>query len=650
MRSLAFGLTLLVASQGTQAVTLEEQRTQFKSVYKQIQQGKLTSLDTHQKRLSQYPLYPYLEFNLIRKTLSGTTQARIDQFSAQHQNTPLPSRLNRFWLSHLYNTKQWQAYKTAYNKKPVNNDRYQCRLADARLKTGQKKLALSQAKKLWLTGKSQDKTCDALFKVWKNEGHLTSALAHQRFWLAAEQNNTKLAKYIERSITSKTHKTQAQLYWNIRKDPTAIASLKKKALSGKPRAILLTYAHTRWSLKDRPAATESWLKQRKTLSKTEQDYVEKLNKKLALRLAANYDAKAEPLIAKLDPKHEIHEVTEWLTRVALSREDWKGVKRYISKLPADKRTSDRWTYWHTIAENQLNPKKSTAKPLVTLSKERSFYGFLAAELHQQPFMLNKQTMPMAEDALKKLADIPGLTRARELVAVNMIYDANREWRLVNRTLSNPQKIMAGYLALSWGWYNPAIMAAVRTKQWDELNIRFPAPHKQLFKKQADIRKIDRTWPLAIARQESAFLKDARSHAGARGLMQLMPATAKRTAQKHKIPYRKLHQLNQPSLNIALGTAYLGEMYNRFGNNRAFATAAYNAGPHRVKKWLKDRGHLPLDIWIETIPFKETRRYVQNVLAFRVIYDRMSGKRGNLLSDNELKLLALNAKDSSASSL
>ena len=650
MRSLAFCLTLLVASQGTQANTLEQQRTQFKSAYKQIQQGKLTSLDAQQKRLSQYPLYPYLEFNLIRKTFSSTTQARINTFSQRYKDTPLPSRLNRFWLSHLYKTKQWKAYKNAYKANPVKNDLYQCRLADARLKTGQKKLALSQAQKLWLTGKSQDNACDSLFNTWKKEGHLTSALAYQRFWLATEKNNTKLAKYIERSISSKSDKAKAQLYWQIRKDPTAVDSLKRNAITGKPRAILMTYAYTRWSLKDRPAATQSWLKQRKTLSQSEKSYTDKLNKKLALRLAANYDPKAESLIAKLDPKHEIHEATEWLTRVALSKEDWKGVKRYISKLPEDKRSNDRWRYWNTIADQQLNPKKDSSKHMVTLAKERSFYGFLAAELHQQPFMLNKQSIPMKKGALDKLTEIPGLTRARELVALNMIHDANREWRLVNRTLTDQQKVMAGYLALSWGWHNPAIMASVRTKQWDELNIRFPAPHKNLFVKQADIRKIDRTWPLAIARQESAFLKNARSHAGARGLMQLMPATAKLTAKKHGIPYRKLYQLNQPKLNIALGTAYLGEMYNRFGNNRAFATAAYNAGPHRVKKWLKDRGHLPLDIWIETIPFKETRRYVQNVLAFRVIYDRMSGKRGDLLSDNEQKLLALNLRDSSGSSL
>lgn len=130
-------------------------------------------------------------------------------------------------------------------------------------------------------------------------------------------------------------------------------------------------------------------------------------------------------------------------------------------------------------------------------------------------------------------------------------------------------------------------------------------------------------------------------------MQLMPKTAKQTAKKHKVPYKRTSQLYDPETNITLGSAYLGDMLKRFNNNPAYASAAYNAGPHRVKKWLKQRGHLPLDIWIETIPFKETRKYVQNVLAFRVIYDRLEGREASLLTEKQVKLLALNQNKKTA---
>ncbi|MBE9396180.1 transglycosylase SLT domain-containing protein [Pontibacterium sp. N1Y112] len=650
MRTLALCLSLLVTSQTSQAVTIDQQRTQFLASHKLIEMGTLTTLDQQKGVLADYPLYPYLEFELLRKQLGKTNQGQITAFTKQYSDTPLAYRLNRAWLSHLFKNKRWADYKTAYAQKPVYNDLYSCRLQVARLNSGEKKAALKAAKTLWLVGHSQKDDCNPLFDAWKKTGQPTSDMASTRFWMAAGKGNVTLARYIERSVTDPAQKKQIELFWKIRQSPDLADTLTTKQLSGEARAVTLQYAYKSWSRRDRVAATNSWLKQRKTLAKTEQSYVDKLNRTLALRLAANFDAKAEPLIQKLDPFFKIEEVTEWRIRVALSKQDWKSVNRYILQLPDAKQKSDRWLYWNTVANRQLSLKAPLKQPLSTLSQERSFYGFLAAELNNQPFALNKQTIPLQKPALVKLESIPGLIRARELFLLNRIVDANREWRRVEKNLTKDQKLMAGYLALSWGWHNRAINAAISTREWDELMIRFPAPHKQLFEQNAELRKIDLTWPLAIARQESAFLKNARSHAGARGLMQLMPGTAKLTAKKHKISYKRLSQLNQPQINIALGTAYLGEMYNLFGNNKAYATAAYNAGPHRVKKWLNDRGHLPLDIWIETIPFKETRRYVQNVLAFRVIYDRMSGRNGSLLSEHEEKLLALNAKPEKPKSL
>ncbi|WP_370298861.1 transglycosylase SLT domain-containing protein [Pontibacterium sp.] len=650
MRRFALCLTLAITAPLSQATTLDQQRVQFKASYELIKHGKLTSLQKAPDSLKEYALYPYLEFELNKKNLSHTKQAQIDSFAKRYADTPLPWQLNRAWLSYLYKNKRWKDYRAAYKQHPVKNDLYSCRLQVARLKSGAKKQALKAAESLWLVPHSQHDACDPLFDAWKKTGQPNSALALKRFWLAAEKGNTRLARFIERSIKNKTHKAQAAVFWKIRKDPTQVAKLSKKQLTGKARAIALTYAYKRWSLKDRVAATNSWLKQRKTLSKAEQSYRESLDRTLGLRLAANYDEKAATLIAKLDPNYQIKDVTEWRIRVALSQQDWKQVSHTISKLPPNEQENDRWVYWKAIADSQLDKSIPVKKKLAAVSQERSFYGFLAAELNNQPFALNKQSIPLQKPVMGKLESIPGLLRARELHQMNLIVAANREWRLVEKSLSKEQKLMAGYLALSWGWHNRAINAAISTGQWDELSIRFPSPHKQLFEKNARQRKIDLTWPLAIARQESAFLKNAKSHAGARGLMQLMPNTAKRTARKHKIPYKRLSQLNQPQTNIALGTAYLGEMYNLFDNNKAYATAAYNAGPHRVKKWLNDRGHLPLDIWIETIPFKETRRYVQNVLAFRVIYDRMSGRSGNLLSDHEEKLLALNAKEDDSNAL
>lgn len=658
----AFILCLLVSFTGELALAkpISEQRQQFKDAYNARLKTDLETFQQQAAALKGYPLHPYMEYQALKKDLSKLNQSGLDAFSKKYADTPLPWQLNRAWLSYLFKNKRWQDYRTAFARKPVNNDLYQCRLQIARLKTGAKAKALAAAPKLWLVGRSQHETCDPLFDAWKKTGKPTSSLALTRFWLAVKAGNIKLARYIERSISNKKHQKQTKLFWAISKDPTKVKGLKPSQISRSGYPVVVEYGFKRWASRDRIKATEGWLSHRKQLigklpktDKNERQHaklVAKLNRTLALRLAVNYEDEAEPLISRLDKEHNIPEVTEWRIRVALAKQDWKLVKSHIRALPKAKRQSERWQYWYAIASTQLNDKYNITQALKTISGTRSYYGFLAADINNQPYRLNKHSIAAPKPTLNKLATIPGLVRARELHHHGLIVDANREWAMVMRKLSKDQQLMAGYLALSWGWHNRAINTAIDTRQWDELAIRFPQPHRSLFEQNARQRKIDRIWPLAIARQESAFKKNARSHAGARGLMQLMPATAKRTAKKHKVPYRRLAQLNNPTTNIALGTAYLGEMYDRFGHNKAYATAAYNAGPHRVDRWLKERGNLPLDIWIETIPFKETRRYVQNVLAFRVIYERLGGRAGNMLSDNEEKLLALNFDEQKRKSL
>ncbi|MCY1443219.1 Soluble lytic murein transglycosylase [compost metagenome] len=169
------------------------------------------------------------------------------------------------------------------------------------------------------------------------------------------------------------------------------------------------------------------------------------------------------------------------------------------------------------------------------------------------------------------------------------------------------------------WYFPAIRSISQAKYWDDLDIRFPMAHRSSLVREAGVRGLHSSWVFAITRQESAFMTDARSGVGATGLMQLMPATAKETSRKFGIPLASTQQLVVPDLNIQLGTAYLSQIHAQFNGNRVLATAAYNAGPGRGRQWLRNTRHLSFDVWVETIPFDETRQYVQNVLSYSVIY-------------------------------
>jgi len=180
----------------------------------------------------------------------------------------------------------------------------------------------------------------------------------------------------------------------------------------------------------------------------------------------------------------------------------------------------------------------------------------------------------------------------------------------------------------------------QAKYWDDVEIRFPIKHLKTIEKNAKKRDLTAPLVLALVRQESAFNTTATSPAGAMGLMQLMPATAKQAARHHNIAYRERSQLYQPKTNIAIASAYYSDLLKRFKGNRILASAAYNAGPHRVDQWLKrSAGQLPFDVWMEIIPYNETRAYVRNILMYSVIYSRKMGTTPPmLLKDEKLRLL------------
>ncbi len=636
-------LTLFMTSPASALTeaTYKDQRKQFQQALKLLQQKKLTRFEKKQAALKSYPLHGYLEMAFLSKYPEKASQARINRFYKANSPSPLPARVNRRWLDYLARKNHWRSYLTAYRQHPDRAVVYQCHQKTALLKTGRRAEALKSAPSLWMVGHSQPDACDPLFKAWMAEKKPRSEQGLKRYWLAIGQNNLGLAKYLERYITKAPHKKQVTLFKKIQKAPNKILSSDPKQLSPQAHSALYSYAFKRLLRKNRQKTAETWLqyRARHSLQGKQRSVIDQL---ISRRLAANYDPKAEALISKIDHDYSYPDITEWRIRNALKEQDWKGVARLIGKLPEESQKKDQWVYWKGVAYSQT--AKSGIKPATLfgdLTKERSFYGFLAAELSETPFQLNQAKAAGNTTSIKRLSKIAGFARAHELYRLNRKIEANREWRTVWNKLNEDDKKAAGHLALSWGWHHRAIFNVVRTRHWDDLAPRFPRAHEKLFRKHAIKNRIDRTWPLAVARQESALSPTARSHAGARGLMQLMPKTAKRTARKHKVRYRGVADLSRPEVNIALGTAYLGEMLNKFGQNRAYATAAYNAGPARVSRWLKDRGDLPLDIWIETIPFNETRRYVQNVLAFRVIYDRMAGKKGNLLTNEEVDSLVIN---------
>lgn len=610
-------------------------RTTFKDAL--VQAESLT--DEQLAALREYPLYPYLEYRRLQQSIGNTPDNRLQAFIDSHADTPLAGRLLFAWARDRGNSSRWSSFHRAWQQIQRPDTRLQCQHAHYLLDTGQTRAAWNEARRLWTVGHSQPDECDPVFTAWLQSDHFREEYARQRHLAALTEGRPGLATYAARFVNSAALKQQLQLARNLYDQPELLLQKPQLLQADTPDAPrLLVMAVNRLARKDLEQAIRLWTKERKRLQITDEQG-RTLSTRLGVRLAKRFPASGDHLFTQLDPEYALPEVTEWRIRLALASQDWPAVLDLLEHLPREKAESDRWTYWHAVALEQLN-RPHSRKKLQTLAGRRSFYGFMAAQMLGAPYRLNHRPLSEDRETLSLLAQQPAFIRIRELLALERYYDARSEWNLAIRDLTPDQIHAASHLAKSWGWYDQAIRGAISSQRWNDMELRFPNPLPELFERHARTQSIDPAWALAIARQESAFWMQARSHAGALGLMQLMPATARATAKRHAIPLPSLSQLADPDTNIRLGTAYLSEMVQRFDGNLAYASAAYNAGPSRVNRWLDARGDLPLDIWIETIPFDETRNYVQNVLAFRVIYERLAQRPVSLFSPQEFSMLAL----------
>ena len=216
-----------------------------------------------------------------------------------------------------------------------------------------------------------------------------------------------------------------------------------------------------------------------------------------------------------------------------------------------------------------------------------------------------------------------MQRARELYILGREPDADAEWRQTIQAFDRPALLQAAALAQRWDWHAQAIATISRAEYWDDLELRFPLAYRDGVVNQARASALDPAWVYAVIRQESGFRPDARSPVGALGLMQLMPATGRQIARELRDATDD-PPLLQPDANIRYGVHYLRRMLERLQNNPVLATAAYNAGPHKVAQWLPARAAVPADVWVETIPYRETRAYVQRVMEYAAIYQRRLG--------------------------
>lgn len=608
-----------------------EQREVFKTAMQAIDRGAVRTYERLSADLEDYVLYPYLEYTFLRRYISSrASHERVSGFLTRWPDTPLAGRLREAWLGKLAQRRQWDRFMELWSAEVEQGDGgsdLACYAGRALLAQGKADEAFALAERLWQAGRSQPTHCDPLFAAWIKAGGATPEQALQRIERAMLAGNLGLTRYLERFLEAADRPWIARWRRMHRNPARELARLKPE--DGVWSGRLFAYGVRRLAAQAPEKADRIWQERTAEFTLGEADRAAAA-RYVALVLAwRHHDSALERLTALPGAWHDA-ESRAWRVRSALRAGDWEGVLAGIGALQQEEQAEPDWIYWKARALEALDRPEAALALYRTAAQCRCYYGFLAAEHAGLPPAIETQPLPVDETQLAQMAAQPAMRRIHELYLLDMEVEARREWRELTARLPTQILPVAAKLADSWGWHDQAILTLGRTEFLHDLELRFPTPFAERVATEAQRRELDRAFIYAVMRQESAFHARARSPVGALGLMQLMPATAKRTGRQIRHPVSGTWDILDVDNNIRLGTAHLRALLDRYHGNRFYTMAAYNAGPHRVTRWLPETV-MPGDIWVATMPYDETREYVKRVFAYTVIYEWRLGKEPTPLS-------------------
>ena len=580
--------------------------------------GDAARLDRIAPRLKGHLLEPYVEYWQIRLRIDDAASERVREFLERNADMPLADRLRREWLKSLAKRGQWTLFAEEYPRRAGEDTELVCYAIQwKRLNDGDD--ALAEARPYWFSGQEQPESCQLLFAAMIAHADLTPREIWARFRLAHEAGNPRLAARIAVELPI-GERPVARDIERIDRNPQAALNKAEFRLSSPAGRELALYALDRVARTDAATARDAWIRFRARMPEPDRLYGNLLVAYSAARqllpAASEWygDAEGAPLT---EPQHA------WRVRAALRAGDWAGVARAIDAMPSAQSQEVVWRYWKARALSVSGQDEDATRLFGGLATETHFYGFLAAEAIGASVMpVSEPLAPRAED-LAAFGAREAVQRVVKLSALDLRGEAQREWISVVRGFDDDALLLAAWFAQLNGLHDRSINTADRTQRRHDFALRYPTPYRSEIARAAKQYDLDEALVFGLTRQESRFRTDIVSSAGAVGLMQLMPTTAKWVAkQTGRIDYRAL-TLDDPDVNAQLGAYYLRYVLDRLDGLPVLATAAYNAGPSRAQAW---RGATPLEgaIYAETIPFNETRDYVKKVLANAMFYQARLG--------------------------
>ncbi|WP_218110500.1 lytic transglycosylase domain-containing protein [Ostreibacterium oceani] len=571
--------------------------------------------------LTAHPLYPYLAADFYRQNL--TRDADITALFTTHFDAPPVRRLHDTWILRQFDLGNFDTIVKHYYD--TGDQAANCAYRSALHQLGNHKDALVDIDKIWLSPRSISHYCDTIFGAWEQTNQPDYILKRAR--LAYHEGNTAFAQTMADKLPE-----QAPIFSRFigfLNAPTTLLNYTPEQLTATPlHRDLLPSALEKLvridSVKYTPFATQF-----ATQFSDNNNYQAMLSK-LTLFLVNRHNSQALTTYALMTQPDE--DATEAITRYLVINRQWDKLRQLTENSPK----TNLVNYWRGRAFAALGDDKNAKAHYQLIANKRDYYSFLAADKLNQPYEFNHEPIKPVAELQTDLSRNQSLIRAKAFTENGDHTNATREILDIASKLAPPMARQLAYWLNQHSYHHEAIIVLGRMRDWNDTDVRFPRPYDSLVDAASQLTGVDANWIYAIIRQESSMNPRAVSSAQAQGLMQLIPGTARQMATAYNITLNSQDIFN-PSINTQLGAAYLKSMHNRF-NHLVLATAAYNAGPARVEQWVSfDTSDIT--IWIEAIPFNETRKYVKRVLEYKQTYAQL--RQTTLPSVSELINLSAN---------
>ena len=600
-------LLLLVAATA-QGAALDEDFLAAREAY---QSNNAARLETHARRLQGHLLEPYVDYWRLSLRLEEASPEEVRGFLAANRDGPLSERLRNEWLKLLGYGGEWELFNAELPLLASRDVEITCYALQSRMQTKPEE-TLPEARSLWFVTRDLPDSCTPLLDALVAAGMISVDDLWSRIRLALEAGRVSQARWIAEWLPA----GQAPEPRSLEQAASNPASyLERQGYNLKSRAGRETalFAVHRLARVAPPQAARHWTQAEERFSREERAYVWGMIGYLG---AMRHDPDALAWYARAGDLSDLQ--LAWKVRAALRARNWREVLAAIDAMTDREKSISAWRYWKARALKATGRGEEANELLQPLATEFSFYGQLALEEMGARIAAPSTAYKPSADDVRAMGQNAGLRRALELYRLNLRMEANGEWLWAIRGFEDRQLLAAAEVARRHEVYDRAINTADRTVGLHDFELRYLAPYRDLLKTHTAQLALDEAWVYGLIRQESRFIPDARSVAGASGLMQLMPDTARWVAKRIGLKNWRWSQVTDVGANVGLGTYYLRHVLDALDGQPVLALAAYNAGPSRVRAW-RPEAAMEGAVFAETIPFTETRLYVKNVMANATYY-------------------------------